>query len=375
MRILIAGNLANMGYEIAKAMRNKGMDVKLLLPKYPKIYEDPKFMYPQLEQEGYPNWLVRYDNHNRSLGWKNWKFQVIREMRKKEYDVIIALTEFSIFAMFSGKPYGALSTGSDMRELSFEMTFKGFLYRLSYKKARFVIWGEPDKLPLLKKLRIEKKSIFATAPRNFDYKPQIIEKGKFENKFVIFHPVSQDWKLKKNDLFLKAFVRFCSMEDDVILLTSDRGEDIKKAKLMLDNKNTKEKVVFLPPLNSKEMEYYYNISDIVVDQFGVGSIGMITVEAMKCGKPVILYWDKEKFEKCYDEIPLGLFSATTEEEILNALDKLLRDKTLREKLSKENEKWIKTNWDKEKLTKRYEQICKAIYYNDISVLDNPSKIS
>src|SRR3990172_4989073 len=251
MRILIAGNLANMGYEIAKAMRNKGMDVKLLLPKYPKIYEDPKFMYPQLEQEGYPNWLVRYDNHNRSLGWKNWKFQVIREMRKKEYDIIIALTEFSIFAMFSGKPYGALSTGSDMRELSFEMTFKGFLYRLSYKKARFVIWGEPDKIPLLKKLRIEKKSIFATAPRN-----------------------------------------------------------------------------------SKEMEYYYNISDIVVDQFGVGSIGMITVEAMKCGKPVILYWDKEKFERCYDEIPLGLFSATTEEEILNALDKLLRDKTLREKLSK-----------------------------------------
>src|SRR5689334_12016058 len=100
MRVLIAGNLANMGYEIANAMRKKNIDVKLLLPKFPLKSEDPKFLYPDLEVGGYPEWLVRFDKQKKGL-LNNWKFQIIKEMRKKEYDLVIALTEFSIFALFS----------------------------------------------------------------------------------------------------------------------------------------------------------------------------------------------------------------------------------------------------------------------------------
>jgi len=48
------------------------------------------------------------------------------------------------------------------------------------------------------------------------------------------------------------------------------------------------KFEFVPPLNTDDLQYYYNLADVIVDQFGIGSIGMITVEAMKCAKPVIL---------------------------------------------------------------------------------------
>jgi len=375
MRILIAGNLANMGYEIAKAMRNKEMDVKLLLPKYPKIYQDPKFMYPQLEQEGYPNWLVRYDNHNRSLGWKNWKFQVIREMRKKEYDVIIALAEFSIFAMFSGKPYGALSTGSDMRELPFERTFKGFLYRLSYKKAKAVIWGEPDKFNLLKKLGISKKAVFATAPRNINFEPQKVERNDLKSKLVIFHPVAQNWRLKNNQKFLLAFKKLCDKRDDVYLIISRRGPDIEKAIKILSEGSASEKFEFVPPLNSKDLQYYFNLADVIVDQFGIGSIGMITVEAMKCAKPVILELDLESFNRCYKNSPEGLINVNSEDDILNELNNLAEKRNLCVELGIKNKKWIQENWDNEKLSSRYIMICKAIIQNDLTLVGNPTRLS
>lgn len=374
MKILIAGNLANMGYEIAKAMRKKGVDVKLLLPKYPKKYEDPKNMYPELEQEGFPDWLVRYDNYDRSFGLKNWKFQIIKEMRKKEYDVIIALTEFSIFAMFSGKPYGALSTGSDMRELSFERTLKGFLYRLSYKKARAVIWGEPDKFKLLKKLGILKKSVFTTAPRNIDYKPQKVERNDLKNKFVIFHPVSQDWRLKNNQKFLRAFKKLCDSREDVHLIISKRGHDLEKAAKILSEGSSSNKFEFVPPLNTNDLQYYYNLADVIVDQFGIGSIGMITVEAMKCAKPVILEIDHEAFNRCYSSIPDGLINVNSEDAIYNELSNLVENRNLCNEFGIKNMKWVEENWDNDKLSNRYIMICNAIQENNLTLVGDPIRL-
>ncbi len=374
MKILIAGNLANMGYEIAKAMRKKGADVKLLLPKFPNTYEDPKFMYPKLEQEGFPDWLVRYDNHERSFGLKNWKFQVIKEMRKKEYDVIIALTEFSIFAMFSGKPYGALSTGSDMRELPFERTLKGFLYRLSYKKARAVIWGEPDKFKLLKKLGVLKKSVFTTAPRNIDFKPQKVDRNNLKNKFVIFHPVAQDWRLKNNQKFLRAFKKLCDSYDNVHLIISRRGPDLEKAIKILSEGSSSKKFEFVPPLNTNDLQYYYNLADVIVDQFGIGSIGMITVEAMKCAKSVILELDHEAFSRCYKNVPDGLINVNSEDAIYNELKKLVENPNLCDKLGTKNKKWVEENWENDKLSDRYITICRAIKENNLTLVGDPIKL-
>ena len=67
MKILIAGNLANMGYELAKSLRNYGVDAYLLMPKIPIISEDPKTIFPELEEEGYPEWIVFFNNHERKF--------------------------------------------------------------------------------------------------------------------------------------------------------------------------------------------------------------------------------------------------------------------------------------------------------------------
>jgi len=363
MRVLIAGNLANMGFEIALAMRKKNVDAKLLLPKFPAQSEDPKFLYPNLENTGYPEWLVRFDKSNKSIGWNNWKLQIIREMRSRNYDVIIAMTEYPIFAMFSGKPYAALSTGSDMRQLYFERSLKGLLYRLSYKKAKIIIWGEPDKLSLLEKLKVSKKSLFATAPRNVNISPQKIERGDLADKFIIFHPIAQDWELKQNKIFLHAYNKLCSIRDDVHLILSDRGPNIIEAKEILLNEKTRGKFQLIPFINFNSLQYYYNLSDVVVDQFAIGSIGMTSIEAMMYEKPILIKLNEELFKRCYKQIPGGIINVQTEEEIFEALNKLALDKSFRQRLGQKNKEWVEKYWNTDLLTDRYIDICNMLLKN------------
>ena len=373
MRVLVAGNLANMGFEIVKALRMKNIDANLLLPKYSHQSSDPKFMYPDLKKTGYPKWVVTYDNNKRGFGLSNWKVQVIKEMRNN-YDVIIALTEFSIFSMLSGKPYGALSTGSDMRELAFEKTLKGFLYRLSYKFSRLIIWGEPDKFELVKKLGLEKKSIFCTAPRNINFQTQKIQNDDLKGKFVIFHPTSQHWRIKGNDRFLEAYEKLCSETDDVYLIISERGPDLEKAKEILGNGNAKNNYKFVPSLDVNQMEYYYNLCDAVVDQFGIGSMGMITVESMKYAKPVILELDEKSFRECYHDPPHSLISVNSSDQIYVELKKLIANPKLCKDIGIKNKEWVDKNWDVKKLTNRYIEICEAIKQNNLEIIKERIKI-
>jgi len=360
MRILVAGNLANMGFELTKALRKKNVDAKLLLPKNPKNTEDPKLLYPKIENEGYPDWLVWFNKESRSFDLNNWKYQIIKEMRKKDYEIIIALTEFPIFAIFSGKPFIVVSTGSDMRELIFEKSVKGYLYRLAYKKAKAILWSEPDKAEIIKKLKISSKAFFLGIPRYSNFHPEKVSKRDLEGKFVIFHPTRQDWIHKRNDLFLHAFNKLCSLRNDIFLIISNEGPDKNKAIKILSEGKGNGKFRFIPNANFEQLQFFYNMADVIVDQFGVGSFGMISIESMMCKKPVIIGLDVSSFKTNNIEIPKGMIIANSSEEILQKLNKIVSEEQYRKNLGEENRKYIEKYRNPEKMTEEYISICKKI---------------
>jgi len=358
LKVLIAGNLANLGYELAKALRDNGTDAKLLLPKFPAQTEDPKFIYPELEE--YPKWLVRYDNSKRNLSLDNWKLQIIREMRKKCYDIIIAMTEFPIFAMFSSKPFVVISTGSDMRELLPEKSLTGMLLRLSYKKAKKITFAEPDKWPIIEKFRFSEKSIFLEIPRNSKIFSQKIDKGNLQDKLVIFHPTAQDWKCKGNEKFIQAYIRLCATRDDIHLLISNRGPDIEKVKKNLIDSSAKDKFELLPLLGTEKLQYYYNLSDVIVDQFTVGSFGMITREAMQCAKPVLVKINEYLFTKFYKNMPNGIINVSTEDQIFYQIDRLASNRELCVQLGQQNRKWVEETFNNNVLTQKFVDLCESL---------------
>ncbi len=92
-KILIAGNMVNQGFVTFSKLRERGVNVELLMEKNPKTTNDPAYLDSNLK-DNYPDWINFFDKKNR-----NWKFDIIRLMKK--FDLIHAWVEFSIFASFS----------------------------------------------------------------------------------------------------------------------------------------------------------------------------------------------------------------------------------------------------------------------------------
>ncbi len=84
----------------------------------------------------------------------------------------------------------------------------------------------------------------------------------------------------------------------------DRGVDAREARKLVDVPHAKGKVTFLAgPIKQNELVRYYSLADVVVDQFHCGAIGLTSLEAFSCSKPVIAYIYEDLYRKFYSELP------------------------------------------------------------------------
>src|SRR5581483_1324318 len=368
MNILHAGNLANFGYLAVKVLRNYGINANLLARKPIHSTEDPKSQDNDLENSGYPDWIKFYDTSK-----SGWKIEVLKRMRDKKYNLIHTYVELPIFAMFSGKKFVSHTLGSDMAELALSKSFKGMLLRRAYGKAKIIIFV-PHHYPLLDKLGLTKKAIFVPFIVDHEkFQPKKIENipTKYDNKFIIFHPTNQIWNVKANDKFLRAFIRLTKEYDNLLLILGDRGENIQDAKKLIENNGIQNHVEIIPTQTQEMLRYYYNLCDIVADNFGYGALGGITLESMSSEKPVLTLMS-DIYSKLYKQIP-PVINVKTEEEIYDSIKQLINSQSLRIDVGKKSRQWIIHNNSKEIFAKR----CSILYdgvLNELSVDEIRNKI-
>ncbi len=352
MKLLIAGNLANYGYFLTKLLRKNNINVDLLARSDSGITEDPKFLDQNLTE--YPEWIKFVDGRK-----KNWKFNIIQIMRK--YELIQASTEFPIFSYVSRKPFISLATGADIAKLVNENSLKGKILKRAYHSSKAIIIPAPHMIKYVEKLKL----------KNWVFIPSLWDYEKFQNntntiknqKYTIFHPTNHIWYYKKNDRFLKAFVKLSNEVKNVQLIIINRGPDFEKSLKILEKPIKKKQIVILPQtIKQSELVEYYQKSDLVVDQFGVGSTGLIGQESMACGKPLIQYIDEKLYKKFYSEIP-PIFNAQSEHEIYQQLSNLVNDPNLGKERGKKCQQWILKHHNHEKIILKYIHLYNAIHNN------------
>lgn len=363
MRLLIAGNLANTGYYLALKLRENGINCDLLLGKNSPFGSDPKET-GEIKNMNYPNWIKFWDNK------KEWKRTVLRIMR--QYDLICAITELPIFALFSGKPYVAIATGSDLVRLAQSNTLKGILLRLAYRRAKVVVYTFPAQIEYAKKLKL-KNALFLPLFRDFKKSNSLGNQfNSIKNKFVFFHPTNHIWDIKANDVFLRAYIRLSKTRDDVHLILINRGNDIERSIDLLKKSGIEKKYEVLPEsLNQAELFQYYQNCDAVVDQFKIGSFGFIGLESMYFKKPLICYINDEMYQKCYGERP-PVLSSKNEDDIYKILVKLVDDKEFYNNIAEQSHEWIIKFHLGDTLIKKYlklfESVKNKIKFKDIETI-------
>ena len=357
MRILQAGN-ANFGYVMARELRKRGIESELLVSKQIisgqiNSVNNPFNLDKQLKGS-YPEWLHFYD-----LSKKGWQLQILRMMRK--YDIIHAYMELPILSMLSRKPYLAQSGGDDLRELAFSNSFKGRLLRRAYKKANAFVYVWPPHKTYVEKLKL-KNPIYI--PRTWDisnfsnkkYEPSL------ELPLKIFHPTGQDWEMKGNYKFLKAFIRLCKEKQDVFLYYVKWGKDVSKASKLLDDPDVKKRIHFiLGPISREEMTEYMSKSDILVDQFNSGSFTRTGIESFAFGIPLMLNLDEKLHEELHGEIP-SIINAQTEDKIYDQLKKYVKSKDGLLEIGINGQKWGNKYFNLEKNVEKFIEIYKNILH-------------
>lgn len=264
----------------------------------------------------------------------------------KGYDLIQAYATEPIHAMLfaAGQPYVAFEHGT-MREIPFEDSTTGRLLTLAYRKANKVFITNPDVMTAAQRLGL----------KNFQFIPHPVDETKYrprpttvrdqlvnrhQTDLILFAPSRHNWALKGNDRVLKAVARLRAVvRRQPILILSEWGQEVARSKRLIEDLGMAAQVVWTPPLNKMKLIDYYNAADVVLDQFTLGVFGTVTPEAMACGKPVLLYFNREVHDWCYAEMP-PVISAQAESDIFERLVELAKDPGYRVAVGQASREWI-----------------------------------
>jgi glycosyltransferase involved in cell wall biosynthesis len=202
------------------------------------------------------------------------------------------------------KPVIGHGHGSDLRS-SFDNRVWRRIAKYNLEHCSKVLVATPDILRTAREYRVDAEYI----PNPLDttlFFPKPAELHEGRKKVLLASGC--DWR-KGTEIALEALSQSNDLQVSIISYGEDLNETLSLAKslgLRLD---------VLPKTAHNDMRKYYWEADVVLDQFKCGSLGMVPLEAIACGRPVVTYVSSEYPE--YEDFPLK--DVRTSGEIVKAI--------------------------------------------------------
>ena len=225
------------------------------------------------------------------------------------------------------------NTGSDFAELLGASSFLGWAYRYFTSKV-FVNLALPYPYVIKEVAKAKMQNVIFASYAHIipDLKSSYNNYGNKKIKF--FHPSNLDFGVndsnknrrstKGNDKFIRALFRAFDSGLDAECVLLYRGPDCEVAKKMIESSKWASKFIWKKGLDRDNLYNEMICSDIIVDQFDIGGVGGIAVEAMALARPVLMYVNENASRLSYSTPPPVLNARTENEiyiQIINASDK------------------------------------------------------
>jgi glycosyltransferase involved in cell wall biosynthesis len=290
MKLLYLENIANVSYNLAKKLREKGYDVTLLTRYNPKA---GKLDLASMSQEP---WVKLF----RCESFFDKTFRYLTKILAEKVDIIhchynLEQGAYSIISRTLRKSKRVICHfhGTDMREISHTKKY-GWIVRFNLKMADKSFVSTPD-------LLIEGVEFLPNPIDTESFKPMSpsidLKRG---HDFSLFCPSRVVWKFKGQNIFLYALKELKKRGYDCNLTLIEYGPDLENTKKLVDLLGLRENVSFVPPIHPIDMPKYYNSCDVVWAQLGLGHLGLVTLEALACNKPTLVDFI---YEEAYPEYP------------------------------------------------------------------------
>ncbi|NWF87073.1 glycosyltransferase [Candidatus Bathyarchaeota archaeon] len=209
------------------------------------------------------------------------------------YHIHYLLQDCYLALKFGKRPLIGHAHGSDLRS-SLRHPVWGRIVRYNLKNCDKVIVSTPDVLGCARKYRIDAEYLPNPVDTELFYpKPLLKNDGK---KRVLIASDS-NWNVKGTDMAIKALAE---IKDEVNVSIIAHGVDFYRTAALASSLDLH--LTILPKVPHERLNEYYWNADVVIDRFKLGSLGMVSLEATACGRPVVAYVSSNFPE--YDDFPL-----------------------------------------------------------------------
>jgi glycosyltransferase involved in cell wall biosynthesis len=389
LRVGLYGAMANNMYCLATILRNRGYDATYVrdpadtYPMSQPLWEDAELTFdperltrehPSLEewtkleaQIGWdrPSWVVDPDDRAvprrkklaraarlaphlnprlyQQLRWYAGAHAgTIEQLRSFDWVIVTGLGV--IAAYLSGRPYLYLPFGGDVTvtpslTASAVDRFIGQGIRTAVRKAAAAGSADTTMNVCLRELGYRREPGWYQFLVDTDrYRPQGDDalgafaqevRDRAGGRLLLLMSSRQDFEWKASDRFLNAFIQTAKQSDQLFLVLTPWGLDLERAKRMLVEAGLERSFHVLPGLPSKPLlRRLFWASDVVVDQFAIGGFGTGALEAMACGRPVLMHIDQALFAHRLPEyLPPPVLQAASQDEIARVLFELASGET------------------------------------------------
>ncbi len=255
------------------------------------------------------------------------------------YHVHYLLQDCWLSLKFGKRPIIGHAHGSDVRD-SLDHFAWGKLVRANLEGCDKIVVSTPNLL--------EKATEYN---ENTEYIPNLVDENVFypkarrkaTNRIRVLVAAASDWRVKGTDKIVRALK---IIEDEVEASMISYGVDA--AKTLSLAKRLGLHINMLRRVPHKEMSRYYWNADTVIAAIGIGgTLGVVALEAISCGRPTITRVSSS-FEG-YEAFPL--LDVSEPEEIAEAILYSRRDDLWEKEYA-----YYKSNHDPHKITKRFMKI-------------------
>lgn len=222
------------------------------------------------------------------------------------YHAHYLLQDCYIAAQLGKRPLIGHAHGSDLRK-NLDHPIWRRIIRHNLKNCNKILVSTPDVLRTAKQFR-----------EDAEYFPNPVDSEYFHPKPLVQHDgkkrvlIASDanWSVKGTDIAIKALTR---IKDEVDISIVRYGVDFGKTMTLASSLGLK--LSILPKVSHERLNEYYWNADVVIDRFKLGSLGLISLETIACGRPVVV-WVSSEFPE-YAAFPLK--DVDTEEKAVDSI--------------------------------------------------------
>jgi len=379
LNVAFVGNMANLNYTIASSLRRRGIRAPLYtIPGDSYLLSRPEWeefdgelaeqllalgpdgAMPKVADIFQPaadaGWYQRGAEHVESLvepeDVARWPacmpyLPLVKELAA--FDILVA-NQVQYLAYLSRRPYVFIPSGGDLWLEPSKDNDYGRIQMFGAAFARAIFISNPIPLAHLRRYGLNNAIYFPWflddeiySPGPPEFRPQWAAQSGGNFFVLISARIDDTWK--GSQTALEGFAKFAKNYPSARLVVIGWGAGASglTARLEALDLDVQNKVLILPVAGKRRLIRYLRSADCLVDQFVLGYYGGTALEAMACGRPVIMRLERAQYEGLLHGDAPPTLDATTPDEVAGRLLHLANSKDAAKQIGKEARDWFLRN--------------------------------